>query len=273
MALLLISSSHEVAAQTLNWSADVGSVSAAGSSSYVVGSGTYQLTGTGTGVGGSADAFHFAYYQAVCGDGQMVVRLTSADPSAQAALVLRTSLAADASSAAVLAGNGGARFVRRLAAGDADSVVGAAATASPPCWLKLVRSGGTVSGAVSMDGQTWTGLGSDTLALGTATIYVGLAVSNGSASDATGASASFDGLSSDFLPADGLLLWLKADAGVSADPTTHAVSSWADQSGHGNDALQPGASGQPLWVDGVLTACPFCTSMAIAIHSPRFPRS
>ncbi len=97
IALLL----PQARAQTPDLSTDVGAVSAAGTSRFTTGTGTYQLTGTGTGVGSTADAFHFAYYQAVCGDGQMIVRLASADALAQAALVLRSSLDANAASAAV----------------------------------------------------------------------------------------------------------------------------------------------------------------------------
>ena len=228
---------------------------AAGSSAFAAGTGTYQLAGTGGGVGGSADAFHFAYYQAVSGDGQIVVRLASAEALAQAALVLRASLDVDAASAAVVVSGSSAQFVRRLVSGN-DAAVGGTSNVSAPCWLKLVRAGSTIDTFVSADGQTWTRLGSDTLDLEAATIYVGLAVSNGSASSTTAASASFDNLTSTFLPAQGLQVWLKADTGTTADPTTRAVSSWADQSGHGNDALQSTTGSQPLLVGGTVNNLP-----------------
>jgi alpha-tubulin suppressor-like RCC1 family protein/Ca2+-binding RTX toxin-like protein len=46
---------------------------------------------------------------------------------------------------------------------------------------------------------------------------------------------------------DGLLLWLRADAGVTKDSNGH-VSSWLDQSGHGHDVSQTATGSQPLWV-------------------------
>jgi hypothetical protein len=52
------------------------------------------------------------------------------------------------------------------------------------------------------------------------------------------------------IPTDGLQLWLKADAGATLNGST--VSSWADQSGNGNDAIQLDAPRQPLLVrDGL----------------------
>lgn len=60
-----------------------------------------------------------------------------------------------------------------------------------------------------------------------------------------------------FSPSDipNLVLWLKADAGVTKDGSNY-VSSWADQSGNNNHAVQATGSAQPLWVDGVLNNNP-----------------
>jgi hypothetical protein len=46
-----------------------------------------------------------------------------------------------------------------------------------PGWLRLVRAGTTITGYYSLDGSTWTLLGSDTLTM-PATVYVGLAVTS-----------------------------------------------------------------------------------------------
>ena len=52
------------------------------------------------------------------------------------------------------------------------------------------------------------------------------------------------------VPTAGLQLWLKADAGVTLNGSN--VSKWADQSGKGNDAIQPDLPRQPLLVkDGL----------------------
>jgi len=52
----------------------------------------------------------------------------------------------------------------------------------------------------------------------------------------------------------GLSLWLKADTGVTLNGST--VSSWADQSGNGNDAIQGTAGAQPLWVGNQINEFP-----------------
>ena len=247
-ALLLIPRSR---AQDLSWSSDVGAGSA-GTSSYNAVTKVYQVSGAGVGLGGSADAFHFAYYQAVCGDGQIVIRITSADSTAQPALVLRETLDPASSSAAITLNGGSARFVRRTASGGT-ATVGDAVSVNLPCWFKLARSGGSVSTFVSADGQTWTSLGSDTVDLGSTNLFAGLAVSNRMSNAASTASASFDGELSTFLPAEGLQLWLKGDAGVTQDAGGH-VSVWADESGHGNDAAQTTGGNQPQLVAAALNA-------------------
>jgi uncharacterized repeat protein (TIGR03803 family) len=50
----------------------------------------------------------------------------------------------------------------------------------------------------------------------------------------------------------GMLLWLKADSIGGASP----VSTWADQSGNGNDATQPSTSNQPTLVTGAVNGHP-----------------
>ena len=240
--------------QDLNWSADVGAVGAPGSSSYDAPSQMYQISGAGTGLSGTADAFHFAYYQTVCGDGQILVRLVGADATAQPALVLRQSLDPSSAFAAVGLTGSGVGFVRRTGGGSTACADGNTAL-STPCWFKLVRSGSLITASVSADGQNWTSVGSDTVDLGSSTLYAGLAVSNGVANAASTAAASFDSEQATFLPAAGLQLWLKADAGLVQDPSGD-VSRWADQSGSGNDAQQGSASQQPVVVTGAVNGYP-----------------
>jgi len=55
-------------------------------------------------------------------------------------------------------------------------------------------------------------------------------------------------------PTDGLQLWLKADAGVTA--TGGAVTAWADQSGNHNDATQPSDTLAPVLVENVVNGKP-----------------
>lgn len=58
----------------------------------------------------------------------------------------------------------------------------------------------------------------------------------------------------DEIPTKGLLLWLKADAGV--DTLNGRVSRWHDQSGNGNDAIESHPNRQPSLVNTVLNGKP-----------------
>ncbi len=247
MILCIFAAFHPLAAlasnQDLDWSADIGSVGISGDSSFDAAPGVYHIEGAGAGLAGTADAFHFAYYKIIRGDGEMVVRLSSIDALAQAALVVRGSLDVGAASAAVTVRGGIAQFVYRPAPGK-DSAVGGSTGVNVPGWLKVVRSGYMVSTFVSADGDTWTSLGTEAIKLNAPAIYVGLAVSNGAAKAANLASASFDHVHSTFLTDEGLTLWLKADVGITHN-TANAVSIWADQSGQGHDATQNKPARQP----------------------------
>jgi len=52
----------------------------------------------------------------------------------------------------------------------------------------------------------------------------------------------------------GIILWLKADIGVTLNGST--VSVWTDQSGNNNNAIQSNPSNQPLLVTGALNGLP-----------------
>ncbi len=56
------------------------------------------------------------------------------------------------------------------------------------------------------------------------------------------------------IPTAGLKLWLKADAGV--DALNGTVSRWHDQSGNGNDALQPDTARQPFLLGNAVNDMP-----------------
>jgi hypothetical protein len=69
---------------------------------------------------------------------------------------------------------------------------------------------------------------------------------------ASGGAAGAGGTSS--VPTQGLYLWLRADAGVTE--SNGAVSSWADQSGNGNDGTQAFASSRPVLAANSLNGLP-----------------
>jgi len=175
-------------------SADIGATGAAGSSTYV--GGTFTVTGAGADVWGTADALHYAY-RSISGNFTIVARVASiqgVNSWTKAGVMIRNSLSPSAAQAFQLvaySSTKGVPFQRRLTDGGISySTSGSQSTA--PRWVKLVRSGSTITGYESADGTTWTLVGSDTFVMDT-TVFVGLGVSSHVAG--TNASATFDQVS------------------------------------------------------------------------------
>ncbi len=156
-------------------SRDVGNVGQPGSASYS--NGRFTVSGAGADIWGLADGFHFLY-QALSGDGVVTARLTSMQTTnayAKAGVMLRTSLAANSPHVVLdMVPGGGIEFMRRTAAGGSTTYLGGTSGARPQ-WLRLSRSGDTISSFVSGDGSAWTAVGTTTVALGS-TIYAGVVV-------------------------------------------------------------------------------------------------
>ena len=160
-------------------SQDVGATGQVGSSIY--GSGTYTLRGAGSDIWGSADAFQFGY-QTLTGDGQIIARVTTVQntsPFAKAGLMMRSSTAANAAHVIIDLrpdAAGDIEFMSRATDGGPTSWI-SGSTQTPPTWLKLVRSGTTITGYKSVDGTAWTQVGTTTITL-PSTIDAGLVVSS-----------------------------------------------------------------------------------------------
>ena len=160
------------------WStSDIGNVGATGSASGSGGS--FSVTGAGADIWNTADAFRYVY-TTLTGDGSIVAQVSSIQDVAnwtKAGVMMRETL--DPSSAyafmLVSAAKGLAFQRRTTTAGTATNTGGPAATA--PYYVRLTRSGTTMTADVSPDGSTWTTVGSDTFGMAS-TIYVGLAVSS-----------------------------------------------------------------------------------------------
>ena len=171
---------------------DVGAVGVAGSASYA--NPTFTVTGAGADVWGTADAFHFVY-QGLDGDGTIVARVASVQNTAawaKAGVMIRSSLSAGSAQAFMMvsAGNGVA-FQRRTSNGATSSSTAGSSSAAPR-WMKLTRSGDTITGYESSNGTTWTQVGSATFSMPTS-VLIGLGVSS-HVSGVT-STATFDGVS------------------------------------------------------------------------------
>ncbi len=156
---------------------DIGSVGLAGSASYA--NGVFSVSGAGSAIGARSDSFNYAY-QPLATNGQIVARVTGlqhAGTQSQASVMVRRSLAANAIESTISVTSGGTlSFIARSSTGGQTSTI-ATATQKAPVWLKLARSGSTVTSSWSTDGTSWKPLGTTSISL-SGTIYIGLAVAS-----------------------------------------------------------------------------------------------
>jgi len=156
---------------------DIGSVGTGGSSSY--NSGVFTVNGAGSDIWGAADSFQFAY-QSVSGDGQIIARVSSlqnTNVNAKAGIMFRNTLSSTAANVILdVTPGGGIEFMARSSDGGSGTWL-AGATQAAPVWLRLVRSGSTITGSMSTNGSTWTTVGSTSVSLG-GSAFAGLAVTS-----------------------------------------------------------------------------------------------
>jgi phosphatidylserine/phosphatidylglycerophosphate/cardiolipin synthase-like enzyme/regulation of enolase protein 1 (concanavalin A-like superfamily) len=168
---------------------DIGAVGAAGTAAYA--SGAFSVRGAGADIWNAVDAFHFVY-QPLVGDGVLVARVASianVNQWSKAGVMIRNTLDANSAFAFMLVSSAkGSAFHFRTSAGATATGVTTGASAAP-LWVKIARAGNTLSGSQSVDGSTWTPIGSTTIAMNTS-VYVGLAVTSHNA--LTTAAGAFD---------------------------------------------------------------------------------
>jgi endonuclease/exonuclease/phosphatase family metal-dependent hydrolase len=179
-----------VSAQRLptGWSTkDVGAVAAAGSAKSV--NNVFTVAGSGADVWGTADEFRFVYRQ-LTGNGSIVTQVTAVDNVnawVKAGVMMRETLNANSKHAFMMVTPGrGLAFQRRATVGGSSVHTGGGAGTSR-YYVKLERRGSQFIASKSVDGVSWTKVGSQSITM-TPTIYVGLAVSShldGVTADAT----------------------------------------------------------------------------------------
>ncbi|HEU4935164.1 MAG TPA: Ig-like domain-containing protein [Vicinamibacterales bacterium] len=166
--------------------ADIGAPTIQGSTSYS--QGVYRVHAGGADIWGTSDQFHFVY-QPLSGDGEVIARvqsITNSNTWAKTGVMIRETLSADSRNAfALLSAGNGYAFQRRIdAAGITQSTAGTAGIA--PGWVRLVRTGSRIDAYQSINGTTWTLIGSDAVAMAN-NVYVGIATTSHSTSVATDA--------------------------------------------------------------------------------------
>lgn len=141
----------------------------------------FNVSGGGADLGGTSDQVQFNYLPRT-GDFDVMVRLDSmtlADPWSEAGMLAREDLTPGSRSASVMATPtiSGCYFQSRSATNGATSLSGSFPANYPNTWLRLKRTGSVFTGYAGFDGQSWTQLGTATIAM-PATIYFGFAVSS-----------------------------------------------------------------------------------------------
>ncbi len=168
---------------------DIGAVGKTGSADHS--NGTFTVKGGGEDIWSAkaprkpyADQFHFAY-QRLSGDGQISARVVSMKGGdrfwAKAGVMIRETLDPGSKNVAMLltpadpnARSNGMQFQHRAETGGKSSTTDGGKY-SPPGWVMVVRSGDTFTGYKSLDGKSWTTVGSHTVTMAT-DVYIGLAV-------------------------------------------------------------------------------------------------
>jgi regulation of enolase protein 1 (concanavalin A-like superfamily) len=155
---------------------DIGTVGVVGSANHS--SGTFTVAGSGADIWNIVDAFRFVY-QDLTGDGVITARInsqTNTDPWAKAGVMIREDLAAGSKHAFMLATpTSGLAFQYRTATNGGS--FGVETTGNVPIWVRIQRVGSTITGFRSMDGTTWTSMGSTTITM-VPTVKLGLAVTS-----------------------------------------------------------------------------------------------
>jgi probable HAF family extracellular repeat protein len=157
---------------------DIGSTGLTGSAA-LGGDGVITVRGAGTDIWDEADSFHFLH-QPLSGNGSIVARVDSITDThvfAKAGVMMRDGLSAGAAHVILnIKPDGGVEFMQRSAANQSTTFLNGG-NAPPPHWLRLVRSGSTITGSVSADGISWTDIGATTVSM-PETLEVGLAVTS-----------------------------------------------------------------------------------------------
>ncbi len=160
---------------------DVGATGQEGRADYY--SETYRIAGSGSDIGGTEDLFRYVYRvtSGDCGIQARVLSISETDSASKAGVMIRKgtlSSGANINAAVLVTPEDGVVFQWRSADDDAtgsSTVPGV----EPPCWVRLVQSGGECRGYYSLDGSGWTQIGSAQTVPLPASTRTGLAVTAG----------------------------------------------------------------------------------------------
>ena len=165
------------------WSTqDVGNTGIPGSACYNSSTATFELKGAGADIGGNLDAFRFAF-KTVAGDGEIIARIVDEDnvnSNNKCGIMVRESLAEGSKFAFVCLRNSNAAFFETRSNTDGATKTQSLSGAKAPYWLKLIITGSTYTGYMSLDGFAWKQIGTSVDAnFGNGSpVYAGLAITS-----------------------------------------------------------------------------------------------
>jgi hypothetical protein len=161
-------------------SADIGNPALAGGQSFRSGTGTWTVSGSGTGLAGASDQFHLASRPVTAGGVEArVASQTASGTSARAGVMLRASSDPGAPYYGAFVTPDGTVIVQDRSSQDGSTATVATVPGSP-AYLWITRSGGSFTAYESADGYDWNPVAGSTvqLSLGSA-MLAGLAVTSG----------------------------------------------------------------------------------------------
>jgi hypothetical protein len=222
---------------------DIGSVGVAGRSDES--GGTWTVQASGADIWESADGFHFRYAE-LTGDGFVQVRLleqSNTDPWAKAGLMIRDSLTAGSAHALLVGTTANGLALQNRPVANQASLHEPLGAYSYPVWLRLVRSGTTISAYLSTDGVNWTASGTAVSPAMADPVYIGVAVT--SHNNGVLSTARFDNLQGSGFGAPALDISAGADITAPAGETVNLLGSapgsvsaeWQQASGPGTLAF------------------------------------
>ena len=162
---------------------DIGNPVPAGSANYDSNTETWTVQGSGHGIGGEADSFHYVY-KPLLGDGEIITRVVSVentDQSAMAGVMIRETLNSGSKHAnlTITPGDVCEFKLRRDTGSYSESDTTNLKHIRPPHWLRLTRSGNQFRAYHSYDGKNWYELAwSPQTVVMSRDVYIGLVVSS-----------------------------------------------------------------------------------------------
>jgi hypothetical protein len=145
--------------------------------------GKMSVTGAGADIWNNSDDFTYAY-KTLNGDGALIARVTSTGTGtntwAKGGVMIRDSVnggSMQAMMAITTPGVNGASFQYRTTTHGASATSDSSAVIAVPAWVKIERSGNTLSGYTSADGKTWSIVGQTVIEMADP-VLIGIAVTS-----------------------------------------------------------------------------------------------